>query len=163
MVRLELPLFGGRQTCRKLGFKSLVKLSLRALPGIPSAQWEWIFGGEALDLDHFLSPLHPTAINTEGETRVGNAKSSLGVSDATRRVSTAAEWSSAWRLAARATAFTFAHRSEELREYGDFIEAKFSAKIPRGSHPRVILFDIAIRNIVQGGSNTLLTDRALHP
>jgi hypothetical protein len=158
-----------RKTCERLqvynrdiaGSKFLAKLSRHAPPGIPSSQWERIFRGEALDLDHFLSSLHRTTINEEGETCIGNAKISLGVADAKRHVSSAAEWSSAWRLAARATAFAFPHRTEELQAYGDFIESEFSGKLP-SSHPRVILFDIAIRNIVQGGHNTLLTDRALH-
>jgi hypothetical protein len=158
-----------RKTCKRLqaynkdisGSKFLAKLSRRAPSGIPSSQWERILRGEVLDLDHFLSSLHRTTINEEGETRIGNAKISLGVADAKRRVSTAAEWSSAWHLASRAIAFAFPHRAEELRDYGDFIEAEFSAKLP-SSHPRIILFDIAIRNIVQGGHNTLLTDRSLH-
>jgi len=158
-----------RQTCKRLqiynddipGAKFLVKLNRRAPPGIPSAQWERIFRGEAVDLDHFLSSLHRTTINEEGETRIGNAKISLGVTDAKRRVSTAAEWSSAWHLASRATAFAFPHRSDELREYEDFMAGEFAAKVV-SSHPRIILFDIAIRNIVQGGQTYLLTDRALH-
>jgi len=158
-----------RKTCERLevynkdiaGSKFLAKLSRHAPAGIPSTQWERVFRGEALDLDHFLSSLHRTTITEEGETRIRNAKTSLEVADAKRRVSTASEWSSAWRLASRAVAFAFPHRAEELRDYGDFIESEFAAKLP-SSHPRIILFDIAIRNIVQGGHNALLTDRALH-
>ena len=160
---------GCHKTCKLLkaynndipGAKFLVKINRRAPSGIPSSQWERILRGEALDLDHFLSSLHRTSINEEGETRIGNAKISLGVSDAKRRVSTAADWSSAWHLASRAVAFAFPHRAEELVSYGDYIESEFAGKI-QSSHPRIILFDIAIRNIVQGGHNTLLTDRALH-
>jgi len=73
------------------GSKFLVKINRRTPSGIPSSQWERILRGEALDLDHFLSSLHRTSINEEGETRIGNAKISLGVSDAKRRVSTAAD------------------------------------------------------------------------
>ena len=141
--------------------KFLIRTSRRAPEGIPSSQWERILRGETLDLDHFLSSLHRTTITEEGETRVGNTKISVGVTEAKRHVSTAAEWSSAWHLASRATAFAFPHRSEELRLYGDFISSEFAGKIP-SSHPRVILFDIAIRNAVQGGHKYLLTDRALH-
>jgi len=158
-----------RKTCKCLqiynedisGSKFLAKLNRNAPAGIPSSQWKRVLRGKALDLDHFLSSLHRTSINEEGETRIGNTKISLGVSDAKRRVSTTSEWSSAWHLAARAVAFAFPHRAEELRDYGDFIKTEFAGKLT-SSHPRVILFDIAIRNIVQGGQVTLLTDRTIH-
>ena len=158
-----------RKTCKHLqaynedisGSKFLAKLNRNAPTGIPSSQWDCILRGEALDLDHFLSSLHWTSINEEGETCIGNAKISVGVSDAKRHVSTASEWSSAWHLASRAVAFAFPHHTEELRDYGDFIETEFSSKLT-SSHPRIILFNIAIRNIVQGGQITLLTDRSIH-
>ena len=127
----------------------------------PSSQWEWILRGEILDLNHFLSSLHHTTITEEGETHVGNTKISVGVADAKRHVSTAAEWSSALHLTARATAFTFPHCIEELHLYGDFISSEFTGKI-LSSHPRVILFDIAIWKTMQGGHKYLLTDHALH-
>jgi len=160
---------GCLKTCKLLkaynnniaGAKFLVKINQRAPSGIPSSQWERILQREALNLDHFLSSLHHTSINEEGETRIRNAKISLGVSDAKRRVSTAADWSSAWHLASRAITFAFPHRAKELVSYGDYIESEFAGKI-QSSHPHIILFDIAIRNIVQGGQNALLTDRVLH-
>ena len=78
-----------------------------------------------------------------------------------RCVTTAAEWSSTWHLTARATAFAFPHHAKELCLYGDFISSEFSAKLP-SSHSRVILFDIAIQNTVQGGHKNLLTNCMLH-
>ena len=53
------------------------------------------------------------------------------------------------------------HHTQELCLYGDFISSEFSAKLP-SSHPRVILFDIAIWNTVQGGHRYRLTNCALH-
>jgi len=81
----------------------------------------------------------------------------MGVTDAKRCVSTAAEWSAAWHLATRATSFVFPHRAEELHAYGDYIEGEFVAKVT-ASHPKIILFDIAVRNMVQGGQSILLTN-----
>jgi len=155
-----------RETCRLLrvfnrdipGCKFWIKVARRAPPGVPSPQWERIFRGEPVELDHFLSSLHRTSINEEGETRIGNAKISLGVTDAKRRISTAAEWSAAWHFAARSISFVFPHRTEELHAYGDYIEGEFAAKIT-SSHPKIILFDIAVRNMVQGGQSILLTDQ----
>jgi hypothetical protein len=155
-----------KATCKSLrvfnrdipGCKFWIKLAPGAPTGVPSPQWERIFKGEPIELDHFLSSLHRTSINEEGETRIGNAKISMGITDAKRRVSTAAEWSAAWHFAARAISFVFPHRSEELRNYGDYIEGEFAAKVTH-SHPKVILFDIAVRNMVQGGQSILLTDQ----
>jgi len=155
-----------RETCRLLrtfnrdipGCKFWGKLAQRAPPGVPSPQWEHIFRGEPIELDHFLSSLHRTSINEEGETRIGNAKISLGITDAKRRVSTAAEWSAAWHFAARSISFVFPHRSAELHAYGDYIEGEFAAKVT-SSHAKIILFDIAVCNIVQGGQSILLTDQ----
>ena len=143
------------------GCKFWIKLANGAPPGIPSSQWERIFRGEPVELDHFLSSLHRTSINEEGETRIGNAKISLGVSDAKRRVSTASEWSAAWNFAARAISFVFPHRFEELRAYGDYIEGEFAAKLS-SSHPKVILFDVAVRNLVQGGQSILRIYKSGH-
>ena len=136
-------------------------MSRNAPKGIPNSQWDRILRGEVLDLDHFLSSLHRTTVSEEGETRVGNAKISFGVADAKRRVTTAAEWSSTWQLASEAVAFAFPHCSQELINYGKFISGEFTGKLS-SSHPRIILYDIAIRNDVQGGQCTLLTDQQLH-
>ena len=157
------------ETCKQIkvytrdvsGARSIVRMSRNAPTGIPNSQWDRILRGEVLDLDHFLSALHRTTVSEEGETRIGNAKISFGVADAKRRVTTAADWSSAWQLASEAIEFAFPHRARELVSYGKFISGEFTAKLA-SSHPRVILYDIAIRNVVQGGQCTLLTDQQLH-
>ena len=74
-----------------------------------------------------------------------------------RPVITALDWSMAWNLAYRATAFVFPHRAEGLRAYGDYIKLEFATK-PMSLHPKIIKFDIATRNIVEGGQPILLTD-----
>ena len=153
------------QTCKRLATynqdipscKFQVRIAAKAPRGIPVAQWERIFRGETLDLNHFLSSLHHTTVDEAGETRIGNAKISFGITEAKRKVSTASDWASAWRLATKAVAFAFPHRSEELSAYGDFIDGEFQAK-QLYSHSRVIMFDIAVCNIVQGGQTCLLTN-----
>jgi len=67
------------------------------------------------------------------------------------------EWTSTWNATVKAIKFTFPHRERELREYGEYIEGHFSARI-QSSHRKIILYDSAIRNEVGGGQNTLLTD-----
>ena len=153
------------QTCKCLelylqdipGCRNHIKVAPGAPRNVPISQWERIFRGETLDLDHFLSSLYCTTVDEEGETRIGNARISFGVSDAKKHVNSASEWTSAWRLASKAISFAFPHRTAELDAYSDYIEGEFSAKVT-ASHPRVIMFDVAVRNLVQGGQSCLLTD-----
>ena len=49
------------------------------------------------------------------------------------------------------------HRREELLEYGDYIDLEFSAKLS-SSHPKIILYNVALQNEVAAGQHFLLTD-----
>jgi hypothetical protein len=124
---------------------------------IPTAQWIRILKGEPVDLDQILSSLHRVTVVEERKARIGDTDISLGPVEATRKVNSSSDWSSAWRRAARAVAFVFPHRSKELEDYAEYIESEFAAKNPSG-HNRIILYDIAIRNLVRGGQQLLLTD-----
>jgi hypothetical protein len=138
--------------------KFTVKVASKSPPGIPSSQWERILKGEAVDLNQVFSALHHVVPDEERTGRMGDTEISFGVSEPKRRISTAAEWSVAWRKASKAIAFAFPHRREELSEYGDYIESEFAAKVS-SSHHKLLLFDIAVRNEVAAGQHVLLTDR----
>jgi hypothetical protein len=104
-----------------------------------------------------LSSLYRITVTEERKARIGEAEISLGAVEATRKVATSSDWSTAWRRAARATSFIFPHRNRELEDYAEYIENEFAAKNPSGHH-RIILYDIAVRNLVRGGQQILLTD-----
>ena len=53
--------------------------------------------------------------------------------------------------------FAFPHWKQELRDYGEYIEGHFSARVT-SAHRKIILYDVAIQNEVGGGQNALLTD-----
>ena len=137
--------------------KFFVSVSSGAPDNIPSAQWEHIFKGEPVDLDQILSALYRITVVEDRKARVGETEISLGPAEATRKVSTSTDWSTAWRRTARATAFAFPHRIKELEDYAKYIENEFAAK-NSSSHHRIILYDVAIRNLVRGGQHILLTD-----
>jgi len=124
---------------------------------IPPAQWEHIFKGEPIDLDQILSSLHRITTTEERKASIGNADILLGPVEASRKVASSSDWSTAWRRAARATSFVFPHRTCELEDYAEYIENEFAAKVST-SHHRIILYDVAVRNLVRGGQQTLLTD-----
>jgi len=79
------------------------------------------------------------------------------MAEAKRQVKTSSDWSSVFRNAARAIAFVFPHREQELFAYANYIERLFSSKQTH-AHRQIIFYDIAIRNEVGGGQNHLLTD-----
>jgi hypothetical protein len=139
------------------GSKFLVSIATGAPDNVPSSQWERIFKGESVDLDQILSSLYRITITEERKARLGDADILLGPTEATRKVTTSSDWSSAWRRAARAIAFAFPHRTRELENYAEYIENEFAAKVASGHH-RIILFDVAVRNLVRGGQQILLTD-----
>jgi hypothetical protein len=154
-----------QETCRLLRAynrdiskaKFYVKVAPSSPSGIPSSQWERILKGDAVDLNQIFASLHLVVPDEERTGRLGDTEISFGVSEARKRVSTAAEWSSAWRKASKAIGFAFPHRKEELLEYGEYIESEFTAKLS-SSHHKLILYDVALRNEVAGGQHSLLTD-----
>jgi len=99
-------------------------------------------------------PIQTYSMNLNG---VGETEISLGSVEASRKVLTSTDWSAAWRHAARVTSYVFPHRIKELEDYAEYIENEFATKNPT-SHHRIILYDVAVRNLVCGGQQLLLTD-----
>jgi hypothetical protein len=156
-----------QETCRLLRNYNAdiakAKFSARIAPsspsGIPSSQWERILKGEAVDLNRIFTSLHHTVPDEERTGRLGNTEISFSVVEAKKRITTAAEWSTSWKKASKAITFAFPHRREELLDYGDYIESEFAAKVV-GSHHKLLLYDLALRNEVAGGQHALLTDHS---
>ena len=136
--------------------KFLISIAPGAPENIPPSQWERIFKGESIDLDQILSSLHRVTVTEERKAHIGETDVLLGPAEATRKVSTPSDWSTAWRRASRAIAFVFPHRQSEIEDYAEYIENEFAAK-DAAEHHRIILYDIAVRNFVRGGQHVLLT------
>ena len=94
-------------------WKFLVKLARGAQSSVPSAQWEHIHDilrGEPIELEQFIFLSFLPGMK--------------------RHIVTAFDWSVAWKLAAKATAFVFPHRARELHAYGDYI---------KNLHPKILV------------------------
>jgi len=139
------------------GSRNLLRIAAGQPEGIPSSQWDRILKGEPIKLNHILSAMHCLSVNEERRGRLGEHDIIVGVPEAKRQIRTSSEWSSAFWRAARAIAFVYPHRQEELSEYAEYVEREFAAK-QASAHSRIIAYDIAIRNQVGGGQNVLLTD-----
>ena len=137
--------------------KQWIQTSRTAPLGFPSSEWDNVIRGQAVNLDAVLSSLHHVSAPKENVGRVGTTEISLGRSEPTKKVQTSGEWTSAWNATIKAIKFAFPHREQELRDYGEYIEGHFSARIT-SAHRKIILYDAAIRNEVGGGQNILLTD-----
>ena len=128
------------------------------VPGnVPSSQWERILKGQPVDLDQILSSIHRITTVDEKKAKLGETEISLGAVEAAKKVTTYNEWSTAWRKTVRAITYVFAHRQQELEDYTEYIEGEFES-LHTSIHDRIIHFDIAVRNLVCGGQQILLTD-----
>jgi len=137
--------------------KQWIQTSRTAPLGFPASEWDNIIQGQPVNLDAVFSSLHHISAPKENIGCVGHTEISLGRSEPAKKVQTSGEWTSTWNTTIKAVKFTFPHREQELREYGEYIEGHFSAKVA-SAHRRIILYDIAICNEVGGGQNALLTD-----
>ena len=134
-----------------------IRTSAAAPRGFPLGEWKHIIRGEPVNLDAVYSSIHHLAPVKENVGRIGRHEISLGTTDPVRKVQTMGNWIVAWRAASKATAFVFPHRRHELEEWGEHIEDTFTARVT-GSHSRVIAYDRAVRDRVQGGQAVLLND-----
>ena len=121
--------------------------------------WDSLIKGESVDLDTVFSSLHHIHSIDEGVGRVGTTEIQFGRPKPAAKVETSGQWTSAYNLVVKATAFLFPHRYDELRQYGDYIEELFSAKSV-SVHPKLFKFDEAVRYKVGQGQNILLTNRS---
>ncbi|KAF5380427.1 hypothetical protein D9615_004642 [Tricholomella constricta] len=128
-----------------------------APPSVPVGEWDSIFRGTAVNLDSVFSSIHHVLPPKEDVGRVGSTEIRFSNPEPSKRIQTSSDWTTAWDDVSEATSIAFPHRARELKEYGAYIRAEFSAK-QSTSHRKIILYDIAIRNFVSGGQRYLLTD-----
>ncbi|KAJ2936322.1 hypothetical protein H1R20_g770, partial [Candolleomyces eurysporus] len=129
---------------------------LQPPPGFPSSEWDNLLKGKAVNLDVVFSSVYHVRAVKENRGRLGEHEISFGHSEPSRKVLTYGDWTIAWNITVKAAAFLFPHRQQELADYGEFIQGKFSAHQTE-AHWRVIQFDQSIRNKVGGGTKILLT------
>ena len=138
--------------------KRWIRCASSAPAGFPSTEWDALIKGETVDIDTVFSSLHHVHSIDEGIGRVGSTEIQFGRPKPAAKIETSGQWTSAFNLVVKATAFLFPHRYDELRQYGDYMEELFSAKSVT-VHPKLFKYDEAIRYKVGQGQNILLTDK----
>ena len=138
--------------------KRWIRCASSAPAGFPSTEWDALLKGETIDIDTVFSSLHHVHSVDESVGRVGSAEIQFGRPKPAAKIETSGQWTSAFNLVVKATAFLFPHRYDELRQYGDYMEELFSAKSIT-VHPKLFKYDEAIRYKVGQGQNILLTDK----
>ena len=139
--------------------KRWIKCASSAPAGFPNTEWDALVKGETVDIDTVFSSLHHIHSIDESIGRVGSTEIQFGRPKPAAKVETSGQWTAAFNLIVKATAFLFPHRYEELREYGDYMEELFSAKSTT-IHPKLFKYDEAVRYKVGQGQNILLTDKS---
>ena len=122
-------------------------------------EWDALVKGETVDIDTIFSSLHHIHSIDESIGRVGSTEIQFGRPKPAAKVETSGQWTAAFNLIVKATAFLFPHQYDELREHGDYMEELFSAKSVT-VHPKLFKYDKAVRYKVGQGQNILLTDRS---
>jgi hypothetical protein len=138
--------------------KRWIRCASSAPAGFPSTEWDALIKGESANLDTIFSSLHHVHCIDESVGRVGTTEIQFGRPKPAAKVETSGQWTAAFNLLIKATAFLFPHRLDELRRYEDYIEELFSAK-STSIHPKLFKYDEAVRYKVGQGQNILLTDR----
>jgi hypothetical protein len=138
--------------------KCWIRCASSAPAGFPSTEWDALIKGESVNLDTVFSSLHHIHSIDEGVGHVGTTEIQFGRPKPAAKVETSGQWTAAFNLVIKATAFLFPHRYDELRQYEDYIEELFSAKSIT-VHPKLFKYDEAVRYKVGQGQNILLADR----
>jgi hypothetical protein len=138
--------------------KRWIRCASSAPAGFPSTEWDALIKGESINLDTVFSSLHHVHSIDESVGRVGTTEIQFGRPKPAAKVETSGQWTAAFNLLIKATAFIFPHRYDELRLYEDYMEELFSAK-SISIHPKLFKYDEAVRYKVGQGQNILLTDR----
>ena len=60
------------------------------------SEWEYIFKGEAVDLDKILSSFHRVSVDAERKASVGDTEISISSIETKRKVETSSEWATSW-------------------------------------------------------------------
>jgi hypothetical protein len=139
--------------------KRWIRCASSAPAGFPSTEWDALIKGESINIDTVFSSLHHVHCIDESVGRVGTTEIQFGRPKPAAKVETSGQWTAAFNLIIKATAFIFPHRYDELRQYEDYIEELFSAK-STSIHPKLFKYDEAVRFKVSQGQNILLTDRS---
>ena len=138
--------------------KRWIRCASSAPAGFPSTEWDALIKGESINIDTVFSSLHHVHSVDENIGRVGTTEIQFGRPKPAAKVETSGQWTTAFNLVVKATAFLFPHRYDELKQYEDYIEELFSAK-STSIHPKLFKYNEAVRYKVGQGQNILLTDR----
>ena len=129
-------------------------------PELPDSEWASILAGRTVDLDIIFSGFHSNEFDHQRESDLGGgARLTMGVSEATKKVTSHHQWFITWTKASAGIQIAFPHRKKELGQYLSHISGLFAAVSP-AAHHRILNYDKAVRQFVGLVRNVRLTDYA---
>ena len=87
--------------------KRWIRCATSAPAGFPSSEWDALIKGESVDIDTVFSSLHHVNRADESVGRVGATEIQFGRPKPAAKVETSNQWTSAYNLIVKATAFLF--------------------------------------------------------
>ena len=134
-------------------------LTSPCMPQFPHSKWVSILVGMMVNLDHVLLGMHTGSNNNTEVEVIWGIQLKYRAAEAAKKVKNAGDWSQAFCVYAKAVAFIFPHRKEELEDYTKQVASLF-AVVTEANHPIIINYNKAIRTHVGGVWNLLLTDKS---
>lgn len=140
---------------------TLAERRVTSAPGAPKhfpySEWCNILRGRSVDLNRVFASQFVSRPVPEDVARVGGVEIRVPGRERSKKIQTSADWVIAWGATVEATAFAFPHRQAELNQHTAYMLQKFRRKNAT-HHPRIIVFDEALREAVGGGENSSLLD-----
>jgi hypothetical protein len=128
-------------------------------PEFHEAGWAEIVTGKCVNLDTVHSIISSSCTIDKCTETLGDIEIKFSGTSAAvlKKITTAAQWSTAWNRAARAIKFAFPHQEDELAAYGEYINDKFDCRLEQ-THERIIRYDKAVRNRAMNSCRVELSD-----
>ena len=89
--------------------KRWIKCASTAPAGFPNTEWDALIKGESVDIDTVFSSLHHIHSIDESIGHVGSTEIKFGRPKPATKVETSGQWTAAFNLIVKATAFLFPH------------------------------------------------------
>ncbi|KAJ7058694.1 hypothetical protein C8F01DRAFT_1302606, partial [Mycena amicta] len=128
-----------------------------ATPRFPPSLWKAVLLDQYVNLNLISTSKYTSVHDAPRELLLGDSDSlQLSKPKTVTKITTEAQWLSAWVTYARAVNFAFNGRKEELNSYREHIENAFASR-DVSMHPLVLEYDRAAR-IAIGETRSLLFD-----
>ncbi|KAJ7069560.1 hypothetical protein C8F01DRAFT_1113180 [Mycena amicta] len=126
-------------------------------PRFPASLWKYVILNQFVDFDAIIANTFTAEPDQAQQIVIGDTGIELQKAKTVSKITTHAQWNSAfWQFYAAVT-FAFPNRQNELQTYWNYVNSLFTAAHP-GTHSRIIQFDRAARGEISQTPRLLYSD-----